>query len=236
MIRKLLALVTVTVLLITAFPMESHALTSTQVKKFPFSAVAYMEIEYKCGCTRRGTGAMISRYGLITAGHNVLCSKHNQTAKYIDFWFGYFSKSDYLYRYDGSAEFTYYCDFSGGYNSRNDIAFIIFKKDVGEYTGWFGYRTYSNASSLAGASIRAMGYNVRTLKQTTGKLVSLNQNELTFTKHVDMDSEGGPVYVVEGGEHYLVGIYTSSTSSDWYMRRLTANIVDDMKAKGAGFK
>ena len=235
MTKKLLAILTMTVLLITAFPMESFALTSTQVKQFPFSAVAYMEIEYHCGCTRRGTGAMISRYGLITAGHNLLCTKHNKTAKYIDFWFGFFSKSDYLYHYEGSFDYTYYCDFSGGYTSKNDIGFVIFKKNVGQYTGWFGTRTYSNASSMTGASIRAMGYNVRTLKQTTGKLTSINQTQLTFTKHVDMDSEGGPVYVVENGEYYLVAVYTSSTDSEWYARRLTQEIVDTMKSKGTGF-
>ena len=106
---------------------------------------------------------------------------------------------------------------------------------MGQYTGWFGTRTYSNASSLTGKSIRAMGYNVRTLKQTTGKLTSINQNQLTFTKHVDMDSEGGPVYMVENGEYYLVAVYTSSTDSEWYARRLTSEIVDTMKSKGAGF-
>ncbi len=234
MARKALAVFTLLVLLAAAFPLPGRAVTREDLGTYPFSAVAYMEIEFACGCTRTGTGAMIGRYGLLTAGHNLLCHKHNRPAKYIDFWFGYYSKSEYVYHYGESASFTYYCDFSDGYESEDDIGYVIFKKDVGNYTGWFGWRTYEKASALSGDAVRCLGYSGGTLNQIRGSLTVRGSKELSWRKSLYINGEGGPVFVTEGDEYYVVGVCTSFTDTEWYARRLTKGIIDDMKSDGAG--
>ena len=61
-----------------------QAATYTRVED---TAVALMDITFSCGCTRMGAGTMIAVNGLITAGHNLLCSKHNQKLKTCTFYF-----------------------------------------------------------------------------------------------------------------------------------------------------
>ena len=232
MFRKTLAAVAALVLLICALPTAGSAATRSHM---PYSAVAYMETEYRCGCRRAGVGTMISRYALVTAGHNLLCPDHNKKADTIDFWFGYTSKSDYHYRYSGKFTYTYYCDFSDGFVSTDDIGYVIFEKDVGQYTGWFGWRYYSDADSLSGQSIRAIGFKNGALKSVNGTLSVRNNKQVTFSNTKDLGAEGGPVYFKDGEYYRLLAVYTSFTDSRLYARRLTETIINDMKEDGARF-
>ena len=230
--KKALSLLAALILLMPAFPKTGSAATRNQM---PYSAVAYMEIEYACGCRRAGTGTMVSKYALLTAGHNLLCSDHNKKAKTIDFWFGYTSKSDYHYRYNGNFTYTYYCSFANGYSSADDIGYVIFKKNVGQYTGWFGTRWYSSANSLSGLSVKSVGFSGGTMKTAAGKLTVQNSKQVSFPRGGSLGAEGGPVYYRDGSVYRLVAVYTSYTSSNYIARRLTEGIFNDMKADGASF-
>ncbi len=231
MTRRMLALFMTAVLLAAACPVSAGAATRS---KLPYSAVAYMEIEFACGCTRTGTGTMICKNALLTAGHNLLCSDHNRKAETIDFWFGYTSKSDYHYRYSGRFTYTYYCNFSNGYNSADDIGYVVFKSDVGEYTGWLGTRWYSNADSLAGISVRTIGFSYGSLRTASGTLRVRSSKQVSFRRENSLGAEGGPVYCMEGSKEYRVlAVYTSFTDTEFYARRLTESLFDDMKRSGA---
>ena len=58
-----------------------------RAKEYPASAVARMYVKYNCGCERVGNGTMVSRRGLITAGHLLICPYHGQWANDIQFKF-----------------------------------------------------------------------------------------------------------------------------------------------------
>ena len=69
---------------------------------YPYSAIAYMDIVGTCGDHWSGTGFMVGKNRLLTASHCLVCSDHSAWAKTIDFYFGYKSRRNYLYRYSGS--------------------------------------------------------------------------------------------------------------------------------------
>ena len=94
--KRMLALLLLLALVI-ALPLQSVADSFD-----PHRATAYMTIKFECGCTRYGTGAMIGRYGLVTAGHNLYCSTHASPLKTCDFLFGAKSPNSGRYRYSGN--------------------------------------------------------------------------------------------------------------------------------------
>ena len=81
------------------------------------TAVAYMKCKFKCGCTSTGTGTMVAVNGLITSAHNLVCSDHNKSLKSCEFYFGQTKSGKYSYKYTGRFNFTWYADFSNGYNT-----------------------------------------------------------------------------------------------------------------------
>ncbi len=121
-------------LLMLALPMLASADTFNTEH-----ATAYLESKFQCGCSRGGVGAMIGRYGLITAAHNLYCHTHGQGLKYCNFYFGARSAGSCWYEYSGNFRYSVYNTFRNGYDSANDIGYVIFDSPVGNTTGWFGY-------------------------------------------------------------------------------------------------
>ena len=232
MMKKAFSFAAALVLLLSAFPGTGRAASRSGM---PYSAVAYMEIEYACGCSFAGTGTMVSRYALLTAGHNLLCKDHNREARTIEFWFGYTSKSDYHYRYQGKFTYRYYCDFSNGFSSADDIGYVIFKKGVGRHTGWFGTKWYGSADEMDGLAVRTLGFKSGSLKTASGSLTVKSERQVTIPKNGSLGAEGGPVYYRDGSVYRLVAVYTSYSDSEFFCRRLTEKIISDMTADGASF-
>ncbi len=199
---------------------------------FPEKAIAYMDITFRCGCTRIGTGAMVCVDGLLTAGHNLICQEHGQTAEKIDFYFGYAGKNDYYYLYKGHFRYWYLDSFKNGYHSRNDIGYVLFDENVGDKTGWLATR-YGPDREFDGqiCSISAYSKNGELTEYSAqisidGKLqFSLNQRALPY------GGEGAPVYINRNGTPTLVAVYNSHTGSGCLARRLTKELFDEMKAR-----
>lgn len=229
--RRALLLCLIVCLLLSCLP--SAALAGNGITEFPQSTMAYMDIKFKCGCTRIGTGAMICKNGLITAGHNLLCSKHNKSASSIVFYFGYKSKNNYLYRYSGSCNFWYFCDFSDGYNSENDFGYVRFPSNVGDRTGWMGLQVYGD-SDLNGAKCFIGAYKSdgslliyqSTMNVKGTKELTINRSEIAY------GGEGGPIYILRGAGRNaaVVGVYTShsTTQSTCTGVRLTSKLFNEM--------
>ena len=230
--KRLMALVLAAVVTLLPFT----ALAGSGYTEFPKSAIAYMEIKYRCGCTRVGTGAMICANGLITAGHNLVCEKHHKTAKNIVFYFGYKSKSNYFYKYDDECSYWYFDSFKNGYQSKDDIGYVRFKRDVGKTTGWFATR-YAGDAEFKGKSCRIGAYSSSgsltihsaTLSVSSSKLFTFNKKELPY------GGEGAPIFIYRNNVATLVGVYNSHTSTKCVGRRLTQGVFDDM-AKSLRFE
>ena len=203
------------------------------------TAIAYMDVKFECGCTRGGVGTMIASNGMVTAAHNLICSKHNQQLDTCNFYFGYYSKNDYFYKYTGSFSYSWYSDFSNGYQSADDIAYIKFPTNIGNTTGWYGWSVESD-SDLEWEHCHTQGYKSGQLVSDWNVIYVVNDKQIKWTRGASFQGacEGGPVYYDYEGLDYpiLVAVYTSFSGDTGYARRLTNTIVTDMKDSGVLFK
>lgn len=200
----------------------------------PNHAIAYMESKFQCGCSRGGTGAMIGRRGLITAAHNLYCHQHGRGLKYCNFYFGAKGQNSCWYEYSGNFTYRVYDTFASGYSSENDIGYVIFDSAVGDQTGWFGWMTgYDSDVNMEFMNI--LSYDFKRHVQNLYEIgYVLDSNELYWYGYIN-GAEGGPVYLSgEGMDYHVVAVYTSHDfSGNGYGRRLTYDIINDMRADGA---
>lgn len=198
-------------------------------------AVAYMEIRFSCGCNRGGTGTMVGRYGLITAAHNLYCHEHGSPLKRCDFYFGATSLDDCWYEYNGAFRYWAYDTFRNGYDSDNDIGYVVFPSPVGDETGWFGCKVMNN-EDLNGKITQELSYNKnRELQKRYRVLRVLGSKQINWGDGSD-GTEGGPIVFASNGQDggpYVVAVYTShDDEGKGYGRRLTNDIFRDMRSNG----
>ena len=231
--RKFACLCLTLMLLLAAFP--AQASTYTNMRE---TAIAYMDITFACGCKRTGAGTMVAVNGMLTAGHNLVCHTHNKKVKTCAFYFGYASKSDYYYKYNDSFTYTYYCDFSNGYASKDDIGYIKFPTDVGKRTGWYATSVESD-SDLSWEHCHTQGFKNGSRVYDWGVVTVADARQITWTRSSSFQGccEGGPLYYDYEGLEFpvLVAVYTSYDGATGYARRLTNQIFNDMKQSGINF-
>ncbi len=199
-------------------------------------AVAYMDSRFTCGCSRGGTGTMIGRYGLITAAHNLYCPDHGKPLKTCDFYFGANSPNSCWYKYDGKFLYRAYETFQNGYNARNDIGYVVFDAPVGDETGWFG-TIVGNDYDLNQEFTHVLNYDRKRHLQSIFEVqYVLDSTQIYWAGWIN-GTEGGPVFFNNEGldfESYVVAVYTShDQEGNGYGRRLTNNVIQDMRADGA---
>lgn len=200
-------------------------------------ATAYMDIRFECGCHRGGTGAMVGRRCLLTAGHNLYCHTHGKPLKTCDFRFGPTSTSKCYYQYKGKFQFWVYDTFQYGYNSQNDIGYVIFESNVGDKTGWFATQVPS-AYLIENNAFFFHAYSSKLKLNRLGELPYMVDNiglEIWIPNHIDGYSGGPVTLAVEDNEiPPVVGVYTSTAGDNkTYARLLTQDVFMDMKENGA---
>lgn len=199
------------------------------------NAVAYMDIHFSCGCDRGGTGTMVGRYGLITAAHNLYCHQHGSPLQSCAFYFGAISADSCWYEYTGAFRFWAYDTFRNGYNSVNDIGFVVFPSPVGDTTGWFGCKVMNN-QDLNGKITREMSYDTNFELQTRYRVLHIRGNKQVYWGDWSNGTEGGPIFFASNGQDngpYLVAVYTArDDEGNGYGRRLTNDVFEDMRANG----
>lgn len=197
--------------------------------------IAYMDIKFECGCKRGGTGAMVSRRALLTAAHNLYCHTHGQKLKSCNFYFGATSKSKCYYKYTGKFNYYAYTTFGGGYYSMDDIGYVLFESNVGEKTGWFACQV-PNDQMIENEFFHAYSYDAKRKLQWTWDLAYPDDAWEMKMPFSFSGTEGGPItYTAENAEFpAVIGVYTSKGSDGLsYIRRLTLDVFNDMKANGA---
>jgi len=222
-------------------PSAGLALTRSDRQKFPYTAVAYIKCQFNCGCTRYESGTMVARNGMVTAGSAMLCPSHNKKVSDMEFWFGWISPSDFFYHYNGSCSYRCYADFSNGYDSENDIGYIVFPENVGETTGWFASLFTDNASEFKTAQrCKMVGYDGDwDLNYKWVNASRYSDVEIRSPKGNDAYASGTPLCFTytDYGEtvHEIRAIYTAKSDSYYYARILTNNIYDEMIDDGVLF-
>ncbi|MEH2038337.1 trypsin-like serine protease [Nostoc sp.] len=150
----------------------------SDTKSFPFAAVGKMRIHWKGpdgvidtadDIILNGSGAMISPYHFLTAGHSVYDTRYGGWADKIEVMLG--SKGNIIagtnradYEYYGEAKSVYTRSFEGwtqGDQTKSetfqyDIGLVTLDRNIGNFTGWFNYGYDNNLSS--GTLMNVTGY------------------------------------------------------------------------------
>lgn len=223
--KKLLVVILTVVLLATPLLASAGSFNT-------HNPTAFISMQFQCGCKGYGTGVMVGRYGLLTAGQNLHCKYHGKGLKSCIFLFG--AKSQYVgnKKYYNGFTYHYWDTFETGYNAEWDVGFVIFKYAVGDNTGWYNMRVCSD-SELEDAPVRIMNYNTSGHFGESSAVISGVSNLQLTCDGVLSGGEGGPVCLWENDMPYIVGIYTDSSNGTITARRFTQQIYDDLKAGGA---
>lgn len=222
--KRMLALVLAAVMMFS--PLVSKAATFN-----PNHALAYLAVRFTCGCTRGGTGAMIGRYGMVTAGHNLYCPYHGKPLKTCDFYFGAQTPCCSWYHHTGRFSYRVYDTFANGYHSENDIGYIIFNNPVGDTTGWFGSWAGSDRD-LDWEYMNLYNYDANRHMRSLFTVEKVYSSQELYWDGKISGTGGGPV--VMGEDDYVVAVFTCySNDGTGYGRRLTYDVIRDMRADGA---
>ena len=185
--------------------------TIKSANKYPYSAIALLEITFPCKCRNMvGTAFMIGKKKVLTAAHCLICQKHNKWAKRIVLNFGYRKGKGSVYRYTGGWEAHCGTGFPGGYQGHdaNDWAVIKLDKNVGDRTGWFGYWCLSD-SQINNYKFYITGYRSNKMKRDKGSAKVLDSKRMWVNIDVLPGNSGSPVYRTYKGGYYAVGIWTT---------------------------
>lgn len=206
-----------------------NRITINATNQYPYSAIAYLKVEGKCGCEWTGSGFMVGRSGMVTAAHCLVCQEHNQWVRGMAMFFGYRSDKNYAYLYN--EEFTYWYGTNpfatGRYSEINDYAYIKLNKNVGDQVGCFGihYATPSQDSQ----AYNIAGYRYGEMKAGAGMVYVFNDKLLEYQIDTEPGNSGCPIF---DNDYYAIAINVSQGSKANYAHRFPAELVTEMYNNG----
>lgn len=204
----------------------------TATTSFPWRAICALRITAANGQRFIGTGWLVSPRTVITAGHCVFMHNEGGWARSIEVIPGLNDAS----RPYGSASSGNLRSVVGWTQSRNreyDYGAIILPANarLGDRTGWYGFAVRDDAF-LRAASLNLSGYpgdkggSQQWFMAQRAKGVS--SRVITY----DIDTMGGqsgsPVWVLQNGQRYGVGVHTNGASTGNSATRIEGNVFNRM--------
>lgn len=195
---------------------------------YPWRAICALKITAANGRRFIGTGWLVSPRTVITAGHCVFMHNEGGWARSIEVIPGL---NDAARPFNAASSGTFHSvtGWTQSRNRDNDYGAIILPANarLGDRTGWFGFATRDNAF-LQAAALNLSGYpgdkggNQQWFMAQRTKSVS--SRVITY----DIDTMGGqsgsPVWVLQNGSRYAVGIHTNGASSGNSATRIESNV------------
>lgn len=190
----------------------------------PFSFIAYLRLHYASGAVGHGTGFMIGRRVLATAGHNLNHRDHGPIAHLTvvpgsggrDAPFGqYAPERVWLPR-----------EYVDTRRPEFDYGLIYLREPVGSRTGWFGLADYTNGfpqglrSWVCGyPSDRDLG-----LYSDGGLLSAATPIQLHYLFDTVKGMSGAPVFVRNGAVWHAIGIHHEGSPAGNSARRIAGPV------------
>lgn len=187
--------------------------TTVSSTTYPYSAVGYMVSTFSDGTTLRGTAFLIAPNVALTAGHMVFDETHG-TASSAVFIPGR-DGSTYPYGSTEVYQFSSTTDWAYNYDDDYDWAVLILTDNIGNDTGWVGFRWYHSYSSCVGLDVEITGYpkyynNGTTVQYQqyamTGTITKATDYRLYYTIDTSGGNSGGPIW--EADTYYVIGVHT----------------------------
>lgn len=199
---------------------------------FPWRAICALRIRSSNGNYYVGTGWLISPRTVITAGHCVYMHNDGGWAESIEV----IPALNDTTRPYGSGKSSVFRSTSGWTRDKNrdfDYAAIILPAAYrpGDTVGFFGYATRNDAS-LMSKTLNLSGYPADKGAKTQWFHARATQAVAERTITYDIDTFGGqsgaPVWFLENGNRYAVGIHTNGHNSGNSATRIIAEVYNNL--------
>ena len=202
---------------------------------FPWRAICSLKITARNGQRFIGTGWLIAPRTVITAGHCVYMHNAGGWASSIEVIPALNDAS----RPYGSASSSHLRSTTSWVNSRDrnfDYACIILPANarLGDTTGYFGFAV-RNDSFLMNAALNLSGYpgdkaNGNQQWFMAQRPSSVNSKVITYQIDTFGGQSGAPVWVLENGNRYGVGIHTNGANSGNSATRIDQSVYNNLLA------
>ncbi len=225
---------------------------SAKGAKFPFTTIGKLNITFPNNKTFVGTGTMIDRFHVLTAGHVVYSAKDGGWASTIKFT----PLLDGTYAPYGSAYMTYERTYDSfiNYNKRNpnstatninDIALITLDRTLGDRTSWMSYGYDNNNGRFARGTIfntagypAAGGYNGSKMEFSSGQIAGLSSNgqalqyyQSQITTYAGQSGSAVWLYKTSDGTRVIYAVHVGGNGSSTSLNfgtRITQGIFNDL--------
>jgi V8-like Glu-specific endopeptidase len=218
---------------------------------YPYSAVVHLDMYFPSGRHYIGSGAMIDRFHVLTAGHCVYDAGEGGWATRIVATPGEAGGRSPF----GTASATFMRTFSsyvqdsranshGHAPGDGDIALVTLNRTIGDRTGWFGFGYNDNDGFFRGLYVNKIGYPGSPYSGTdmyadfgrlTGPAPGKNGFSALSCSTTSMSSIGGEsgsgVYYKDSASHrYIYGVQDVGNSSTGYAERINATVFNYLRS------
>ncbi|HOY13318.1 MAG TPA: trypsin-like serine protease [Saprospiraceae bacterium] len=199
---------------------------------YPWRAICALKITTKNGRRFIGTGWMISKRTVITAGHCVYMHNEGGWVRSVEVIPGL----NGALRPYSSAVGTSFRSTQGWVNSRSrnhDYGAIILpaNTNLGNLTGSFGIAV-KNDAFLKAANLNLSGYPGDKGGNEQWYMAQRTKSVSTRVIYYNIDTYGGqsgaPVWILTGGKRYAVGIHTNGASSGNSATRIVTAVFNNL--------
>lgn len=204
----------------------------TNTTAFPYCAICSLRIEWPNGDVEVGTGAVITRKSILTAGHCVYQAERGGYVSRITVIPGRNGTEQPLGSY-ATSNVTILTKWRTEGGAANDAAFIKLNTNIGDRTGIMGYGNYED-SYLLSKTLRLTGYPAD--KQPSGTMwthsgVPSSVTTDTFSYSIDAmgGQSGAPVYIPSNNQ--VVGIHSRGNSSGNTAKRINASFFSLLRVR-----
>lgn len=199
---------------------------------YPWRAICALRIRSATGKNYVGTGWLISPRTVITAGHCVFMHNEGGWAQSIEVIPALNGSS----RPYGSGSSSVFRSVTGWTNSRNrdfDYGCIILPTTYkpGNTTGFFGFATRNDANIL-NKTLNLSGYPADKGADTQWFHARAPKSVAARTITYDIDTFGGqsgsPVWFIENGNRYAIGIHTNGNDAGNSATRIVTDVYNNL--------
>lgn len=180
---------------------------------FPWRAVCKLFVTFPNGETLAGTGTLVGRKHVLTAGHTIYSQARGGWPTQVEVVPGL----DGTYMPFGKVYATKFHSFLYWVNSSDpnyDLALVTVNVEIGDTTGWLGM---GKSNKLVGLNLTLSGYPMD-IEGGAGQyfdadsVVSSNTSIVTYGNDADNAQTGGALQRVAKGQLYAVAVHTGSSN------------------------